>query len=67
VLKRRVYLVGWSHLVIIVLIEVLHIHMVAVVNVQIYVRSWLVLMLRWRPSVLHILLINWVSVLIVLI
>ena len=66
-LVRRVHLVGWPHLMIVILIEVLHVHVVAVVNIQVDVRSRLVRMRWWRPSILHTLLTDWVSILIVLI
>ena len=56
-----------AHWLIGVLVEVLNIHVIAVVHIQVYVLVWLIRMTSLVSSVLHVLLTNRMAILIVLI
>lgn len=56
-----------THWLIGVLVEVLNIHVIAVVHIQVYVLVWLIRMTSLVSSVLHVLLTNRMAILIVLI
>ena len=65
-LIARVHLIAHCLLLLILNVK-LDIHMIAVVNIHVDVLVWLDRMGSWRPSVLHVLLADRVTILIVLI